>query len=535
MLTCKICGYQHPTMISSSHLKVHGISGPEYKLKFPGEVLRVQSQESKEKIKNSKAGMPSWNKGIKTGPNPALSAAVSGKERPGAKGKTRTAEQRQRIAAATRDAMQNVMTADVRQRLSDAIQKKKLDGTYVAPMLGKKHSAETRKKISEGQSGELNWARKKFEEKMQDICIRENLQLLKREKSGATGSTLFFTCLECGHDFSFCLGYFTLSQIRAGHAVDSNICPHCHPRIKNRSDKELELLQFITSRTDCEVISGSRAVIPPLELDIWIPSKRIAIEFNGIYWHCEEISKQSGVSKYRDYEKYLACKEQGIQLISIFEDEWDLQRQIVEDRLTQILGLQAQRTRVGARQCTISPIAKSQKDDFLNSYHIQRTDRAKTLLGAWYGDELVAVMTFSPTTFVKGGDGSETELSRFAIKSGWVIPGIASKLLAYYKKQHPGETIISYSDNRWSKGNVYEQLGFSRQKESKPGYFYINMKSSNKIRIHRSNFMKHRLEKIFKDPEVARLLQDGASEWEIMKHHGYDRIWDCGTTKWILE
>jgi len=64
MLECKICGYKHETMISPSHLKRHGISGQEYKIKFPGSILRIQTEESKNKASQSKKGCQAWNKGI---------------------------------------------------------------------------------------------------------------------------------------------------------------------------------------------------------------------------------------------------------------------------------------------------------------------------------------------------------------------------------------------------------------------------------------------------------------------------------------
>ena len=267
-------------------------------------------------------------------------------------------------------------------------------------------------------------------------------------------------------------------------------------------------------------------------MDIFIPEKNIAIEFNGLYWHSELISAQSGISKYRDYEKYLACREKGIRLISIFEDEWDNQQEIVKSRLKHILS-PAKPVTIFARKCAIRPILPKEKNDFLNVYHIQKTDKAKSCLGAFYKDELLAVMTFAATNFTKGGDGSQAELARFATKRGYHLPGIASKLISEFRKTN-GSEIISYSDNRWSVGNVYEKIGFTKLAESKPGYFYINMRSNDKSRIHRSNFMKHRLVNIFPDADIQSMIDENLSEWKIMQSLGYDRIWDCGTTKWIF-
>ena len=88
MLTCKIRGYEHPTMISPSHLKAHGVTGVEYKTKFPGSILRIQTLEAQAKIAASKAGSVPWNAGKKTGPNIKLSESMRGVPRPAARGWT---------------------------------------------------------------------------------------------------------------------------------------------------------------------------------------------------------------------------------------------------------------------------------------------------------------------------------------------------------------------------------------------------------------------------------------------------------------
>jgi hypothetical protein len=518
-------------MISPSHLKKHGLTAADYKAKYPGSVLRVQSEETKNKIAAAKAGRQAWNKGVSTGPNRRLSESLSGKPKPHLKGKTRTEEQKQKISEATKKAMAGKMTDLVKNKLSEAIKMKKMNGTYVPPMLGKRLSEDARKRISDSLSGENNWARKRFISKIQELCKQEDLEFLDREQSTKTGTRLNFRCNKCHYVFSFGMGYFSNSQIKLGHAVESGICPSCNPRIKTKSAKELELLEYVRSLVgnDEEIKSGNRSEIFPYELDIYLPARKIAIEFCGIYWHTEGVSAKSNVKARREYEKYLMCLEKGIRLITIFEDEWDFQQNIVKDRLRHILGIKGKI--IGARKCKIVQIPFNVKNDFLNAYHIQGTDRAKISLGAFHENKLIAVMTFSPTNFTKGGDGSQIELNRFALATGIHSPGIASKFIRYFQTHlNPnGMDIISYSDNRWSVGGVYRSIGFVEAAKSGPSYFYVDMKSSKKIRKHRSNFMKHRLQKIF-----GKTLDLTLSEWEIMQQEGYDRIWDCGTTKWVL-
>ena len=51
-----------------------------------------------------------------------------------------------------------------------------------------------------------------------------------------------------------------------------------------------------------------------MELDVFIPSRKIAIEYDGVFWHKAKSIK-------RDQIKYQICKENGIHLIRIRESE----------------------------------------------------------------------------------------------------------------------------------------------------------------------------------------------------------------------
>lgn len=72
-----------------------------------------------------------------------------------------------------------------------------------------------------------------------------------------------------------------------------------------------------------QIQPNNRKIINPKELDIYIPDLKLAIEFNGIYWHAEE--RQNNIYIHR--EKSILCHNKGIRLIHIFEFE-DLDEQI---------------------------------------------------------------------------------------------------------------------------------------------------------------------------------------------------------------
>lgn len=81
-----------------------------------------------------------------------------------------------------------------------------------------------------------------------------------------------------------------------------------HHRISNFEKEVREVLSTIPNS-----IYNSRKIIPPLELDIWFPDLNIAIECNGRYYHQDQ---------EKEINKFNKCKDKGIDLYFIWDDEW---------------------------------------------------------------------------------------------------------------------------------------------------------------------------------------------------------------------
>lgn len=92
-------------------------------------------------------------------------------------------------------------------------------------------------------------------------------------------------------------------------------CGFQNGKIKNTSKGENELYEYIKSFYK-DAIQSDREEISPLELDIFIPSLKIGIEFDGDYWHSLPDMKR------RDNLKNKICKEKNIKLIRVLESEW---------------------------------------------------------------------------------------------------------------------------------------------------------------------------------------------------------------------
>jgi hypothetical protein len=72
--------------------------------------------------------------------------------------------------------------------------------------------------------------------------------------------------------------------------------------------------------------------------------------------------------------------------------------------------------------------------------------------------------------------------------------------------------IITFSDNRFHTGELYEKLGFLLEKELAPNYYYAN-----------------RYER--KSKYVFR-VKAGGKELKEAKTKGWYRIWDSGKRRW---
>jgi very-short-patch-repair endonuclease len=267
----------------------------------------------------------------------------------------------------------------------------------------------------------------------------------------------------------------------------------------------------------------NRNVIKPYELDFYLPKFNLAIETNGIFYHSTQCIDDNAYHS----TKFKMCKEKGIRLIQIFEDEIVRIPKIVSSRLKHIL--QLCKYKIYARNCQIQQISSSQKDIFLDKYHLQGTCQSKINLGAFYKNRLVAVMTFS--SFNKNrvptkNNPSQWELTRFAGLSNFTIIGIAGKLFQYFLRNYNQTKlpVISFSDLCWGEGNVYNKLGFKLDNYTLPGYFY----SKNNCRYHRFGFRKSMLSKKLEN------FDSNKSEFENMDINGYFRIYNAGYAKYTF-
>lgn len=289
-------------------------------------------------------------------------------------------------------------------------------------------------------------------------------------------------------------------------------CPKC--QASGTSAEEKELFEFIKSIYNGEIVFEYRSKdLNNKEIDIYLPELKIGFEYDGLYWHSNEFLDNNA-----HLNKTKLCEDNGIRLVHIFSDEWKNKREIIEDKIKNIIGVNT--CKIYARKCKISKISLSEKNIFLNTYHIQGADKSSVYYGLKYNDELVAVMTFTRNRLVVGGNKSEEwELSRFATK--YNVVGGFSKLLSYIVKNNNIKIVKTFADARFTSKtkNVYLTNGFVYDHTSQPNYYYIK----NGKRYYRFNFSKQNLKKNYPDFYDEKLTEN-----EITSLMGLTKIYDCG-------
>jgi len=293
------------------------------------------------------------------------------------------------------------------------------------------------------------------------------------------------------------------------------------------SKAETDILNFLVGLGVNVDKSRNRGLLSGSELDLVLPDYNLAIEYNGLYWHTESKGKHSTYH----INKTKKCNEIDYSLIHIFEDEWENKKELIQYKLKHILNLSGG-IKIGARKCIIREITNKEKNQFLNTYHIQGTDKSNIIIGAFFGELLVGVMTFNRGRNMTRDNTSTYELSRFATSYDYIISGLSSKMLKYFINHYEPTKIISFADRRWTldaKNNMYTKLGFELTNIGKPSYFYYNSKVNKLKRFHKFGFGKSSLRKKYPYLDFSK------TEKVLTTELGYDRIWDCGLFKYELE
>jgi hypothetical protein len=269
---------------------------------------------------------------------------------------------------------------------------------------------------------------------------------------------------------------------------NSEICTICNPLNSQKSGPEILLNKFIKDHYSGEIIENNRNIINPFEVDIYLTELKLAIEYNGLWWHSSE---------YREYDYHLNKQKiavySNIKLLTIWEDDWINKNDIVKSYIINKLGKTVDK--IWARKCHIFEVSKNESNIFLNQNHFYGKSNSSIRISLRLNSETVSLMTFKRS-------GKGWILERFCNKNYTLVVGSFSKILKYFINKYNPDFIISYSDNMMSNGDIYRKFGFLLDSEITPTYTLL----VEKQRVHRLS---------------------------IENSNEYPKIWNAGLKKWI--
>jgi len=292
------------------------------------------------------------------------------------------------------------------------------------------------------------------------------------------------------------------------------------------------------------VLGDDHTVLPSgKELDIVVPDHRLAIEFDGVFWHSEAAEKEAHAKPLpHSYhaEKTREAREQGYQLVHVWEDDWLHRRELVMracahrlhavDRLPDVLPdinpLACER--LYARKLTVRTVPGDVARRFWQDNHLQGPVPCSVNTGLYDRDGVLRALL---------GVGRKNHGSRVSLPEGtWDIQRYATlgtvvggftRLLAHAETLLPVHAWTSWSDNDISDGGMYRAAGFTLDKCQGASYSYVG-RTTRWERVHRSTYTKQRF---IDDPDLA--YEPGQTEHEAALANRLYRIYDAGKTRWI--
>jgi hypothetical protein len=200
-------------------------------------------------------------------------------------------------------------------------------------------------------------------------------------------------------------------------------------------------------------------------------------------------------------------------LFTIFAHEWRDRRPQIISFIRANLGVFDHRHY--ARQTDVRVIDHIVAKTFIEQNHIQPVHRIDAACGLFLGDTLIGVVTYA----AHHRNSHETVLNRLCFLAGHQVVGGVAKLVTGSLHQCRIRRVITWSDNRWSTGDLYVKLGFTERDAIPPDYLY-------------TNFQVTRSKQSMKKSNTGCPVDVTEVQWGI--DHGWFRVWDAGKRRFEL-
>ncbi len=136
------------------------------------------------------------------------------------------------------------------------------------------------------------------------------------------------------------------------------ICTFCKPDNDSSSSGEKSLYKFLKSLYHKEILKNDKNIIPPYEIDIYLPDLGLAIEYNGTYFHADKRFYSGNDKIYgklarqiwkKDGEKEFVCNEKNIDLLVVWEYDWINNREETKNNIYKIINYESNNNKKSTR------------------------------------------------------------------------------------------------------------------------------------------------------------------------------------------
>jgi hypothetical protein len=501
---CEVCGKMFSRIVPS-HLQQHGLTTTDYKRLYPGapfltQTALLETAERNRRNNQKRVGIPR-DQSIKD----KVSATKKQKYADGEtvawnKGVRRTEEEKQHQSQVVKQQYANGRVHHMKGKHHNDDVKRKIAETALKQNRTFSEESKRKRELTLVNKRAQGWEKNRKTKYMAEgeRYLSEDKQWLEHQHI-TLKKPIYQIADEIGLDRTTISDRFARFGIKV------------HSRFST-SKPEREIATFL-EESGIATICNTKKIITPFELDVYLPEYKIAIEHCGLYWHS---------TKYKDKlyhkQKMEACKQAGVRLITMFEDEWQFRKDIVKDKLLQLVGKGNREVIYGRKTTVDTNISTKEKDVFFDKYHIQGTGPGSITIGL--RDEngaLVAAGTF----VISGRKGI---LNRYATARS--VPGGFTKVVKHFWTTQPTvEVLESFSDLRWSEGDLYRTNGWKEGQTIAADYYWVK----GLHREHKFNFRHARLKTRLEHYDPTQ------TEVENCTRHGWLQLYDCGKTKWILE
>lgn len=281
-----------------------------------------------------------------------------------------------------------------------------------------------------------------------DYAVPEDRKrIVDRGMSAGSSQTVTVFYPDCGHE----------RRTTICNMVRSPECPICAYGLHMSSGQD-EMTSWLKGLLGDDAVESNRSGIleGKRELDIWIPSKRIAVEYNGLYWHNEEHCGTTSA-----FDKWSECRKKGIRLLTVWDDDWQQRRSLVKRVTGSII--------VGAGDNDGNPASYVRTEGSIAGMFMGRNS-----LSPWKIGKFSIAAADDEHKYLAMITGCMNDEELFVVNGYADVVGdgryLAGLLHEIYSELSPGKIVVKL-DHCLYGGDELNGLGFQPVSESPPGFF----------------------------------------------------------------